>query len=112
MRLDEPWCSHGLRCCANHMMLHMAGLDLVWVACNEWHVFALLVLKADLPAVEEFWPSMNISQLRILERPLQFATDNVFEAVVRDNMMVCTLVFDGYSLLHQPPLFELVAINQ
>lgn len=55
---------------------------------------------------------MNVGKLLILKGSFEFATDHIFQAVVRNNVMVCALVLDGYSLLHQTSLFELVAIDQ
>lgn len=111
MRLYQSM-SYSLRYCPNDMMLQVARLDRMPVACNERQVFALLVLKADLPAGEKLWSWLDFCKPWVLERSLQFTADDILEAVVRDDVVMCALVFDGDGLLHQAAFLEFVAVNQ
>lgn len=43
--------AHGRCYSCNDVVLQVTGLYVMRVACNKWHVFAFLILKADLPAV-------------------------------------------------------------
>lgn len=63
-------------------MLHVAWLDVVWVACHERHIFALLIFKTDLPAIQKFRSWLDVGELGILEWPLKLSTDYVLKAVV------------------------------
>jgi hypothetical protein len=94
------------------MLLHVARLDVLGVACNDRHVLALFVLQTDLPASEKLWSRLNMLKPWILERSLQLATHNIFKAVVRDDMVMSALVFDRDSLLHQSSFLELVAVDE
>jgi hypothetical protein len=96
----------------NDVMLQMTVLNVVRVAYNEGHIFALFILEADLPAIEKLRSGLNVGQLRVLERSLELSTDNVFETVVRDHMVVRALILDRYSLLHQTALFELITVDE
>jgi hypothetical protein len=82
------------------MMLHVAMLDVSQIACNGRQVLALLILQTDLPAGEELWTRLNVLKPWILERSLQLAAHNIFETVIRDNMVVSALVLDRERLLH------------
>lgn len=101
-----------LRDCIEHMVLDVTWLDRLTVGANKRHVLTLLVFETDLPPVKKLRPGMNVSQLLVLERPLEFAADYIFQAIVGDHMVMCALILHGYGLLHQAPLFELVAVNQ
>jgi hypothetical protein len=94
------------------MVLHMARLDVLGIARNERHVFALFVLQADLPTSKKFWPRLNVLKSWILEWSLKLAAYNVFKAIVGDDVMVSALVFDRDSLLHKTSVLELVAIDE
>lgn len=112
MSLDHSVWANTLRYGCDSMVLHMARLDVLRVACNEGEVFALLVLEANFPTSEEFRPWLYVVKTWILEWSLELATHNVFEAVVRDDVVVCALVLYGNSLLHQTSFLELIAINE
>lgn len=77
-----------------------------------WLVLALLILETDLPTGEKLWPGLDVAESWIFTRALELATNNVFEGVVRDDVMVGSLVLDRDGLLHQTALLELVAVNQ
>jgi hypothetical protein len=47
-----------------------------------------------------------------LKWSLKLSADDVFEAVIGDDMMMSALVLDRDSLLHQAAFFELVAIDE
>lgn len=70
------------------------------VSADEWQVFTLLVFEADLPPVEKFRPRMNVGQLLVLVRSFELSAYHIFETVVGDDVVVCTLVFDGNRLFH------------
>lgn len=55
---------------------------------------------------------MNVGQLWILERSLQFSADNILEAVIGNDMVVGALILYRNGLFHQPALLEFVAINE
>ena len=76
------------------MVLHVARLDVLGVARDERHVFALFVFQADLPASKQLRSWLYMLKPGILERTLQLATYDVLQAVVRDDMVVCALVLD------------------
>lgn len=76
------------------MMLHMTRLNVLSIACNERHVLALLILKTDLPAIEELWSGLDVLEPRILVRSFELATHNVLKAIVGNDMMMGALVFD------------------
>lgn len=90
----------------------MTRLESAPIASDERHVFAFLILKADLPTIEEFGSGTDVCQIRVLERSLQLATDYILKAVVRDDVMMCTLIFDRDGLLHQATFLEFVAVDE
>jgi hypothetical protein len=90
----------------------MTGLELLPVATNKWQVLAFLVFEAHLPAIEQFGPGVDVGQLRVLVWSFELSAHDVFETVVRDDMVVRPLVLDGYGLLHQTTLFEFIAVNE
>lgn len=95
-----------------HVVLEVAGLHGLSICANKRQVLALLVFETNFPPVKKLWPGMNVGQLLVLEWSLEFAAHDIFQAVVRDDMMVCALVLYGYGLLHQASLFELVTVDQ
>lgn len=94
------------------MVLYMAGLNMLRVTRNERHVLAFFILQADLPPGEELGPRLNVFQSGILEWSLELAAHNVFQAVVRDYVVMGTLVLYGDCLFHQTPFLELIAVNE
>lgn len=75
-------------------------------------VFAFLVLQAHFPTCQQFRTRLDVRKLRVLERALELAGDDIFEAVIGDDVMVSPLVLYGNGLLHQASLLELVTINK
>lgn len=73
---------------------------------------ALLVFQTDFPASEQIRSRLDVTQIWVLARALQLAVHYVFERVVRDDVVVGSLVLDGNGLLHQATLLELVAVDQ
>jgi hypothetical protein len=55
---------------------------------------------------------VDVGQLRVLVWSFELSAHDVFEAVVGYDMVVRPLVLDGYGLLHQTTLFELVAVDE
>lgn len=110
--LDQPMWVHRLCRRRDRLMLHVTGLDVLGVACNERHVFAFLVLQADFPASEKFWPRLHILEPWVLKWSLELSAHNVLKAVIGDNVVVSALVFHGYGLLHETPFLEFVAVNE
>lgn len=55
---------------------------------------ALLVFQTDFPASEQLRSRLDVTELRILARALQLPVHNIFERVVRDDVVVGTLVLD------------------
>lgn len=94
------------------MVLYVARLDVRRIARDERHVLALFVLQADLPTIEQLWSWLYVLQPRILEWSLELATYDILQAIVRDDMMVCALVFDRDGFLHQSTLLKLIAIDE
>jgi hypothetical protein len=78
----------------------VAGLDLLPVATDQWEVLALLVFKAHLPAIEQLRPRVDVGQLWVLVWSLELSAHDVFETVVRNDVVVRSLILDGYGLLH------------
>jgi hypothetical protein len=78
----------------NNMVLQVAGLHMLTIACNERHVLAFFVFETDFPASEQLRPWLNVREFWILERSFQLSADHVFETVVGDNMVMRALVFD------------------
>lgn len=76
------------------VLLNMAWLNVLRVGRDQWHVLALLILQTDLPASKQLWPWLNMLKPWILKWPLELSVHHVFKTVVRDDMVVCTLVLD------------------
>lgn len=112
MALDHPMWADRLCYGSNSMVLYVARLNVLGIACDERHVFTLFVLQADLPSSKQLWSWLYVLKPGILKRSLEFATDNILQAVVRDDMVVCALVLDRDSFLHQPTFLKLVAIDE
>jgi hypothetical protein len=55
---------------------------------------------------------MNVGEFCVLARSLQLPTNHVLKTVVRDDMVVSSLILDGYGLLHQATLLEFVAVDK
>lgn len=55
---------------------------------------------------------MDVRELLVLVWSLKLSTDHIFEAVVGNDMVMCSLVFNRDCLLHQTSLFELVAVDE
>lgn len=90
---DSVWADclcHG----RDSVMLHMARLNVLGIACNERHILTFFVLQADLPASKEFRSRLYVLKPWILEWSLKLAAHNIFKAVVGDNVMVGALVLD------------------
>jgi hypothetical protein len=94
------------------MVLYVAGLYVLSIACDERQVLALFILKAYLPAGQEFWSRLDVFEPWVLVRSFELPTYHVLKAVVGDNVVMRALVFDRYSFLHETSLFELVAVDQ
>lgn len=99
-------------CDPKNVVLHMAWLHLVGIACYKRHIFAFLILQADFPTTEKLWSGLDVRQFWILGGTLELSADNILQTVVRNDMVVCTLIFDRDRLLHQATFLELVAIDQ
>lgn len=112
MCLHDALSSKCLSYCSKHMVLYMTWLHMVRVSCYKGHVLALFIFETDFPAVEKLWPRLDISELGVLERSLELATDNIFQTVVGDDVVVGALVLDRDGLLHQTAFLELVAVDQ
>lgn len=110
--MNHSWYAYRLANSSDHMVLHMAWLDMMRIARNEWRILGFLVFKTDLPAIQQLRPSLDVCQLRILRRALQLSTDDVFQAIIRDYVMMGTLVLNRNGLFHQPALLKLVAVDQ
>jgi hypothetical protein len=85
---------------------------MVPISTNERHIFAFLVFEAHLPTVEKLWSGVNICKPFVLVWSFEFSADHVLETVVRDDMVMCTLVLDRDSFLHQTSLFELITVDE
>jgi hypothetical protein len=94
------------------LVLNVTRLKLVRVYCNDWQIFAILVLEADLPTHKKIGPGLDIGQCWILAWSFQLPCNHILEAIVRDDVMGSALVLDRYGLLHQTAFFELVAVDQ
>jgi hypothetical protein len=90
----------------------MAGLVVLSVTTNERKVFSLLIFEAHFPATKKFRSRVDVGQLLVLIWSFELSAYDVFETIIRNNVMVCALVLDGYSLLHQTPLLELIAVDE
>jgi hypothetical protein len=55
---------------------------------------------------------VDVGQLRVLVWSLELSAHDVFETIVRNDMVVRSLILNGYGLLHQAALFELVAVDE
>lgn len=94
MALNHPMRANRLCYGSDSMVLYVARLNVLRVACNDRHVFALFVLQADLPAIKQLRSWLYMLKPGILERPLELATYDILQTVIRDDMMVCALVLD------------------
>lgn len=94
MGLDDAMWANCLCRGRNSMMLHVARLDMLWVTRSKWHVLAFFVLQADLPTCKEFWTWLHVLKPWVLEGALELPAHDVFEAIVRDDVVVRALVFD------------------
>lgn len=92
--LDDSMRANCLCHCGDGVVLHVAGLDMLWIAWNERHILALFVLQADLPTGEKFWSRLYVIKPWILERSLELTTHNIFKTVVRNDVVVSALIFD------------------
>ncbi len=110
--LDHPMGAECLGHGGDSMMLYMAGLDMLRVACDEWHVLALFILQADLPTGEKLRSGLHTIKPGILEWSLELTAYDIFKAIVGDDMVVSALVLDRDGLLHQAAFFELVAVDK
>lgn len=63
-------------------------------------IFTLFVLKANFPASEQFRSRLDIAEIWVITRTLQFTVHNIFESVIGDDVMVSPLVFYRNRLLH------------
>lgn len=94
------------------MVLYVASLYMLSIACDEWQVLALFILEAYLPASQEFWSRLNVLEPWVLVWSFELPTYHVLKTIVGDDVVMRALVFDRYSFLHETPLFELVAVDQ
>lgn len=94
------------------MVLYVTGLYVLSIARDERQVLALFILKANLPASQEFWSRLDVLESWVLIWSFELPAHHVLKAVVGDNVVVRALVFDRYGFLHETPLFELVAVDQ
>ena len=60
MCLELALCADRLGNSPDNVVLDMAGLDVVWVASYQGHVFALFIFKADLPAIQKLRSRLNV----------------------------------------------------
>lgn len=112
MSLDHSVRAKSLCHGCNSMMLHMARLNVLGVACDKGQVFAFFVLKANFPTGKELWPWLHVLKTRVLEWSFELAAHNVFKAVVGDDVVVSALILHRNGLFHQTTFLELVAVNK
>lgn len=70
MGLQDPMSCHCLCHSADRVVLQVARRNMVRVPCDERHIFAFLILQANLPSIQEFRPRLDVRKLCILEWPL------------------------------------------
>lgn len=75
-------------------------------------LLALLVFKADLPVGQKLGPGLDVAECRVFARTFELTSNNVFEGVVGNDVVVGALVFHRDGLFHQAAILELVAVDQ
>jgi len=107
LRCHRLWYPSWYNLCRDMLL----GGSSLWIAFHHGKILALLVFETDFPARKELRSGYNASEFRILEWAHKFPAYDVFETVVRDNVVVSAFEFDADGFLHQTAFLEFVAVH-